>query len=49
MVASSSDRNQIKSRDPDKRTSPLIGVKYDLQMFKRKFYEKDPEYIMSSR
>lgn len=49
MVASSSDRNQIKTREPVKKTCPLVGVKYDLQMFKRKFYDKDPDYILSSR
>lgn len=48
LIASSGDRYPIKKSNQP-ATSPLVGVKYDVAMFKRKFKDNNLDYIVSSR
>lgn len=48
MIASSGDKYPIKKRDQP-RTQPLVGVKHDVALFKRKFKDNSFDYIISSR
>lgn len=48
MIASSSDKFPIKKRDQP-LTLPLVGVKHDVAMFKKKFKHHNLDHILSSR
>lgn len=48
MVASSSDKLPIKKRD-QLVAHPLVGVKHDIAMFKKRFKDYNLDHILSSR
>jgi hypothetical protein len=54
MISSSSDnspfygRKEIIEPEEGERGVPLKGVKYDLERFKKRFYNKNHHYIETS-